>query len=319
MSLHNTEESLHPRHFSPDNDLPRLIQLLTAVEAVDQTGEDISEATQRESLSLPGHDPLQDRWVVEAPGDPDQLIAFGFTWKAPQDDFATIYIVVHPACRLRGIGNILMQHALKRAQSIQALSVQAYASVLHRAGNAFLRKYAFEPVSAYTALHLNADIELPLPFWPAGYTMSNTARDLATFHYAFNHCFSDLTGHHIVSEEYMQDILPGQAHDGTFIAYGPDGEIVGICSGRVDEALSARRGYCTGYLDSPGVVPEHRKQGLYLPLLLAAAQQIRSQEVIDIELESWSDSEETLALYQQVGFTTLRKELIYQRSVSISG
>lgn len=40
MSIEPRTPSFHIRHFAPDTDLPRLVQLYAASEAVDYTGED---------------------------------------------------------------------------------------------------------------------------------------------------------------------------------------------------------------------------------------------------------------------------------------
>ncbi len=40
MPIEPRATSFHIRHFAPDTDLPRLVQLYVAAEAVDHTGED---------------------------------------------------------------------------------------------------------------------------------------------------------------------------------------------------------------------------------------------------------------------------------------
>jgi hypothetical protein len=67
-----------------------------------------------------------------------------------------------------------------------------------------------------------------------------------------------------------------------------------------------------GYLDSPGVVPEQRANNLYLPLLLQAANWVRTQEPVDIEIESYGDDPSVLAQYQEVGFEKIQQQDIYR-------
>jgi ribosomal protein S18 acetylase RimI-like enzyme len=80
----------------------------------------------------------------------------------------------------------------------------------------------------------------------------------------------------------------------------------------LDERLSARRGQPTGHLDAPGIVPALRDKGLHRPLLLAALRWLRTRQPAAFELESWGDSAQILALYQQMGFTLARQATSYR-------
>jgi hypothetical protein len=71
------------RSFSPEQDIPKLSSLYSAVKAVDHDDNEISEQALRAQLNLPGHDPLKDRWVVEAPDVSLSLIASGVVSVAP--------------------------------------------------------------------------------------------------------------------------------------------------------------------------------------------------------------------------------------------
>ncbi len=66
------------RPFSPGQDIPRLLSLYAAVEAVDHEGIEISEQAILDQLDQPGQDPVHNRWVIDAPGDSSQLIASAF-------------------------------------------------------------------------------------------------------------------------------------------------------------------------------------------------------------------------------------------------
>lgn len=154
----------------------------------------------------------------------------------------------------------------------------------------------------------------PAPVWPTNYIIRayNPETDFPALLYTYNYCFQGLWGHwETVTEEDMKRLLSGIASDGIFLLFGLDGQPVGVCRAEINEQLSQRRGQRTGYLDSPGVAPSHRQDGLYLPLLLQAIRWIRAQEQIAIELESWGDSEEVLAAYRDIGFVVTRQAIIY--------
>jgi len=109
--------------------------------------------------------------------------------------------------------------------------------------------------------------------------------------------------------EWLEEMNP----DGIFLLFTQNGELVGTCRGEISEQLSKQRGIPTGYLDAPGVVPEHRIKGLYLPQLLHVANWVREQERnVSIEMQSWGDDPQVLAQYQQVGFEKMHQQDIYR-------
>ncbi len=58
---------LKVRPFRMDTDVSPLLHLLAETEAVDDSDELFSEELLRIYLTLPGHDPATDRWVIEHP------------------------------------------------------------------------------------------------------------------------------------------------------------------------------------------------------------------------------------------------------------
>lgn len=68
-------------------------------------------------------------------------------------------------------------------------------------------------------------------------------------------------------------------------------------------------------IDAPGVVPEHRRHGLYRPLVLTAMQWLRSHGQHAIALQSWGD-EQTISIYHAVGFELVQHFLAYRLDLS---
>lgn len=305
------------RHFVPETDFPRLLRLLGETEAVDQTGEDISEETQRELMGLPGHEPTLDRRVVADPNDAERLIAFCLIWHPLNSEVADCYAVVHPTWRRHGIGEHLTGWLLQRASELDVTTARAYANVQLAEANTFLRRRGFHEVSAYTQMRLPADTQVDAPAWPAGYSARHydPATDFLTWLDACNRSYRGLWGHHEMTEEEMKIWLPDYSFDGAFLLYGPAGDVVGLCRSEISTRLSEQRGHRTGYIDAPGIVAEHRDKNLYLPLLLTGLHWLRAQGQMPIELESWGDSTHTLTAYQQTGFTIIRQEISYRRDL----
>jgi ribosomal protein S18 acetylase RimI-like enzyme len=265
-------------------------------------------------LHYPGHDPAQDRWVAVAAHDEGQLLGFGSISKAPQNSFADMFLVVRPAWREKGIGGELLKRLMERVQVIQPQSILTYVDVKNQRAIEFARKRGFAPLAAYTAMRLEADKSLPQPIWPAGYIVRpyNPEADFPLLLEMYNRAFQGLWGHwETVTEESVRDIVENPA--GSFLLFDSAGEVVGICRGELSEQLQEKYGKPTGYLDAPGVVPEQRENGLYLPQMLHVAHWVCSQashEAIAIELESWGDSPQTLAAYQSMGFEIIRQQSI---------
>lgn len=302
------------RPFAPDADLPRLVRLMAAVEALDQSGEDVGEERLRDLMGAPGHDPALDRWVAVSPADPDQLVGFGAVWKASAGASADLDGAIHPAWRRRGLGDQLLDRALTRARALGARAVGAYAGAGNPAAQAFLRAHGFAHVAANTLLRSPSDHPFPSPVFPAGYRLRTYAdvADLSVLVDAFNRGFEGLWGHHLVTAEMVAGWLPEMPADGIFLLFAPDRRVAGICRCERDQRLSARGGVSTAYIDAPGVVPEHRALDLRRPLVLAAIHWLLPQRPVNIELESWGDAPETLAQYEALGFSIVRQALAYR-------
>ncbi len=316
MFLDTPEPHIHFRHFDVNNDLPPLVQLLTEIEQVDHAGEDTSEETLKAQLTLPGHDPVQDRWVVTFANNSEQMIGFSTVWKVPENKYADIYVAVHPEWRRHSIGSGLLQRIVTRAQTHHPQDILVGADTQNQVVKDFLCKRAFLPIATYTAMQLASTVDLPQAILPIGYTLRvyNPTNDFSLLLDMYNRAFQGLWGHwEHVTAEYLHGMLEEMNLDGIFLLFTQKGEAVGTCRGEISEPLSRRRGIPTGYLDSPGVVPNYRSENLYLPQLLHVAHLVREQERnVTIEMESWGDDPQVLAQYQRVGFEKMHQQDIYR-------
>ncbi len=302
------------RSFSSVKDIPLLLSLYADVEANDHNGMETREQDLRQQLVLPGYDPLKDRWVVEAPGDPISLVASALVNVSPGARAANANILVHPAWRHRGIGSSLLSMVIDRAGTLKADEVQIYASSNHSAAPAFLQKHGFAPQGAYTELRLENSMRLPPVIWPYGYTMRpySEVQDLATLTQAMNLCYIPLWGHHEVSEQEMASWLPNFNQQGLFLVFSEKGRAVGISRVEPSPERTFNNGTPTGYIDAPGVVPQHRRLDLYRALVLTGIRWLKDQGQAIIEMESWGDKLEVLKMYRELGFRDLRHLVCYQ-------
>jgi len=314
MNFETQLNSFHVRNFRQPDDISRLLSLLEEAEAVDASGEDISESAVRAQLEVPGHDPQEDRWVVEHPTKPDTLIGHAAIYVGAHDGISVIAeanLVVHPLWRQRGLGSTLFSSAMNRARTLGANHIRLYADRKHEPFVQFMKKKRLVPVATYTEMRSmvlnNADL-LPSGFTILPYTVVSDPLLLVA---AYNTCYAEQWGHHQVTLERIEKSLPHINADGLFMMFSSDHTLAGMCRSGQSKQRTERNGQTTGYIDAPGVIPALRAPHLYGALLLHAAKWLRENNSI-IELESWGDAPETIELYRELGFELLRQQDAYQ-------
>lgn len=108
----------------------------------------------------------------------------------------------------------------------------------------------------------------------------------------------------------MAETLDHYDPRGVFIVFDSTAVAVPQC-----RALAATDDNALHIVDQPGVLPEHRDDGLPVPLVLTAAHWLWSQGRQLIRLESWSDAAETVAIYEALGFALAEHEVSYMRDL----
>jgi mycothiol synthase len=308
-----TQFTLRP--FSPEEDIPHILRLRAEVETVDQEGNETSEEALRAQLNLPGHDPLQDRLVIDSPKDWQQIVGYGLVWVAPGAETAEINIIVHPDWRRQGLATSLLSRIQERAEALGTAQLHTFAHESHPAAGPFLREHTFQPEGAYTELRIPADVHLPMPIWPYGYQLRTYAevQDLSQLTQAMNRCYEGLWGHHQVSQAQMAEWLPGFNPESLFLVYSPSGKLVGISRVEVSAERTARNGSPTGTIDAPGIVPQHRRDDLFRALAITGIRWLHAQGQVLVEMESWGDRPTTLRVYHELGFQTLKRLVSYKK------
>ncbi len=306
------------RPFSPDQDFLQLSNLYAAVEAEDHSGLELSENALRAQSELPGYDPARNRWVVDAPDGTAAIIASGVVSIAPGSNLAEANILVHPAWRQLGVGSALLYRVLDRSRELEAGAVQIYTNSGIPAGPHFLQKHGFIPQGAYTELRLVEGVRLPPVIWPFGYTMRSYAevQSLSTLTEAMNLCYIPLWGHHQVSDNEMASWLPNFNQQGLFLVFSEKGRVIGISRVEPSAERTRKNGLPTGYIDAPGIVPQHRRLDLFRALVLTGIRWLYDQGITLIEMESWGDKLEVLKMYRELGFTDIRQQVCYQMNLA---
>src|SRR4051794_35886088 len=140
------------RRVDPATDIPRNVRLVNEVETFDQTGQGSTEEELQDELTTPGYDVNRDGWIVEEPGNPDRLIAEGYSFRVTNSERAFVGARVHPAWRRRGLGSALLARALARAAEQGARYVDADALGADAPAHAFLRRHGFAPIKTWVEM-----------------------------------------------------------------------------------------------------------------------------------------------------------------------
>jgi ribosomal protein S18 acetylase RimI-like enzyme len=131
-----------------------------------------------------------------------------------------------------------------------------------------------------------------------------------------NLAYIPLWGHQEVTEEQMSSWLPDFVPDGIFLVFSEKGRVVGIRRVEASPERTQKNGMPTGYIDAPGVVPQHRRLDLYRALVLTGIRWLREHGQDLIEMESWGDKLEVLKMYRELGFKDSHQMICYQLNLS---
>jgi mycothiol synthase len=300
------------RQVNPERDVPGLVRLFAAIASMDPNGRMRTEEVIRGYFEWFSHDPTVDEWVITPSEDRDTIIGHAGLWKLPVSHSGDMLLAVHPGWRGRGGGRMLLDAVVARARVLGATGIGTYTDEQNLMSDRFLRERDFEPVAAFTELRVGPTVDLPRPEWPAGYHTRTHAElgDIALVVDMTNRAYAEQWGHHEVTAEEMEPYLATLPADGIFIAFAGDGSPVGLTRVEVREIIDPDEP--SGYIDAPGVLPEHRDAGLHVPLLLTAAAHLRGEGHGPLALESWGDAEETLDLYRDLGFENFQREVSYR-------
>ena len=155
------------RQYVPEKDLHALSHVLTEIEAIDRDGEDTSEEYLLASLEWPNYRPAQDVWIAELNG---QIVGYALALEQPSQR-CTLYVVVHPVQRRKGLGTRLLELTLDRAREVGSKHILIYANEQNAGSDLFLKHQQFQRVGSSGALKAQADVQVPAFEFPTGFTL----------------------------------------------------------------------------------------------------------------------------------------------------
>ena len=305
------------RHYIPEADLVPLSQLLTKIEAFDRDGEDTSEEYLRTALTWHNYRPEQDVWVAELDGE---LVGYAAALEQPSQN-CTVYAVVHPSQRRKGLGSQLLTLTLDRARAVGSKNILVYANEHNESSNLFLKHHQFQRVGSSGVMKASSTIDiLPCEF-PAGFTLKrySEVNEPIVLLDALNVCYLDMWGHQHNDKPSEEELcsprfLKYYDAEDILLLFDSKDSVAGICSVK-SEARKAEDGTLTDLLDAPGIIKEYREQGWQRLLVLAAIEHLRRKGIRPITLEFWGDSESALNIYGSLGFEMAHHFLAYHKEL----
>lgn len=308
-----------------ESDLPLIVVLLNAVEAVDRMEQGTSLEEMREESEMPGLNPEANVYVAE--DEDGRLIgraALEMKHEPEESGFRT-RLHVHPMFRGRGVEDRLLARLEERAMERigEAKTDKVYFACIVGEGNdelirAFERAGMKEIRRFWTMVRPSLD-DLPSTSFPAGLIARSylVGDDDAEALDAHNDAFSEHFGHAPDSLEWIKFYVGSSTYrpDLTVVAVDPKAnQIAGYCHIMVNEGECRRIGRRRGWMDILGVRKPYRHHGLGEALILEGMHNLRKAGLQEAALGC--DSENTTGatrLYFRVGFRVHRTWIAFDK------
>jgi mycothiol synthase len=313
------------RAFSWD-DLPTIVDLINRSDASDGLDAGTSEPLLRAQWTIPGADPERHAFLVTSGPD---VIGYGridVRLGDEQSGFSKVQCFgrVLPAWRGQGVGTLILSECEGRARArldeapTETVYLEAYAdqrqqdvAQLYAAFGLQPVRYAF--VMVYDAPQLPAE-----PAYPSGYRARPfvSGQDEEIMWRVLETAFRDHWGHVPFPLESWLHWIEGPMFDPDLALLGvtPAGDVVGECLCLIDAEQNRRRGREEGWIDSLGVLREHRGKGLGRALLLEGMRTLRRAGCTHLKLGVDTENPTgALGLYRSVGFRTSKTGVTYRK------
>ena len=303
------ENSFAIRHYIPEEDVSALSHMLTEIESIDRDGEETSEEYLRSMVEWPNFDPAQNVWVAELDGN---FVGYGQILPRPKS-YSSIYIVVQPSQRRKGLGSMLLSLALARARETVSKNFLVYATRHNADSNAFLMHHGFE-VAGTSGVMVVSVGELPQAEIPSGYFIRRYPElgNPAILVQALDHCYKDMVGHNqnVTSADRYINYY---GEEGIHLLFDENEKLAGVCAGK-PRGKTDERGV-SDLLDAPGLIKKYRHRGFQRFLALTVMYWLREKDARPITLEYWGDDEKAIEIYRDLGFEMINQQITYRKEL----
>ncbi len=308
------------------DDLPTIANLINRSDAADGLDRGISEKMLRAQWAMPGAEPTRNAFLVTVDSIP---VGFGRVDFRPGDQesgFSKFQCFgrVLPSWRRQGIGSRIMSECEARAQArldeapTRTVYLEAYGDRRQEDVARLFASFGLQPKRYFfDMVYRGGDIPSG-PGLPAGYRIRAfvPGQDEEALWRVLNTSFRDHWGHVPFGfDHWLHWIRTGPFDpDLALLAEGPGGEAVGECLGLIDAERNRILGRNEGWIDSLGVLREHRKKGVGRALLLEGMRRLRQRGcthlILGVDTENPTGA---LGLYESVGFREWKVGITYSK------
>jgi mycothiol synthase len=315
------------RTYRPE-DLASLVGLINEADAIDHLERATTLEQMEHEMTFPDYFPRTDCFLAwengRLVGYADLLLA-----KDEASPESTVYTwgVVHPQWRRQGLGRRLLealdQRATERLVEVEGKPVyfQGSARDVEEGRRALFESFGMEPVRYFVNLARPINNGLPPVEMPAGYRLRtfDPAHDAETVWRVDNAAFQDHWGftgfpldafRHWIEEPHFRPELWLLAEEKA------SGQVVGLGLNKIDPDWIEQTGRREGYVNTLGVLREHRKRGLGTALLAQSLRILRQAGMEAAHLHADADNlTGAMRLYERLGFKVRKTQLAYRKEM----
>ncbi|MDE3087875.1 MAG: GNAT family N-acetyltransferase [Chloroflexota bacterium] len=313
------------RNYRPD-DVERIVALINAADAIDQTEDGTSVAETREWFASPGFNPEENVFVAE---DDGQMIGYALVRLVKNETESTFrtWYQVHPTRRGGGLEDRLLARQYARAEerliecASAVVNFDAQTSITERERIAILERFGLREVRRFWLMVRSLQDALPAPQFPSGIVTRSyrTQQDDAAMHAADAEIFRDHWGHSDMPLKQWQHYVGWEAFKPDLTVIAQDAatrEVAGFCTITLNAEENARLGIRRGWIDILGVRRPYRKRGLATALLLAGLHNLSNagaqQAALGCDSENLTGA---TRIYERVGFRVEKTRATYRKQM----
>jgi mycothiol synthase len=309
-----------------DGDLEAIVDLINMADALDHLDEAIDALALRALLHRPDFDPYNDALVVLAEDQSVVGHARLDLKNAPRQSRFYAHTVVHPDWRDEAIEELLLEQlwstAQDRRRSLGGKPVQFRTYCASHQGKriALFESLGFRSVRYDLHMVYHPLDNLPDPALPPGIMVRPYSRgeDDKRAVEVVNAAFGDVMDYaeatledfrHWIGSPPFQDHLSSVALDAK--------KMVGLCLCTVGEGRAGLLGRRDGTIDSFCVLPEYRRRGLGLALLLTSLRAFKRAGLESATLDADTENPtEAVRLYERAGFREAWRWVTYGKEMN---
>ncbi len=318
-------EEILIRTYRPD-DLAALVALINKVDAFDQLERATTLEEMEHEMSWPDYYPETDCFLAWADG---QLVGYADlllgTSEAGAESTVYTWGIVHPQWRRRGLGRRLLEKLYRRAtERLDEVNgkpayFQGSGRDLEEDRKALFESFGMKPVRYFVNLVRPINNGLPPVEMPAGYRLRtfDPDRDVEIAWRVDNLAFQDhwgFTGFPLDAFRHWLEMPHFRPELWFLVEEEATGQVVGLGLNKIDPDWIARTGRQEGYVNTLGVLREHRQRGLGTALLVQSLHVLRQAGMEAAHLHA--DAENltgAMRLYERVGFRIRKTAVAYRK------